>query len=422
MTAERRISVPDPVRRVKGFIDWRGRLDRERIAPVVAIAGTRGKTSIVRLVEAILAAGGFRVAAWTDSGVEIEGQRQRGELGPWSRALSRLNAGGLDIALQEIDWNTVPVINPPSDVFPVVAVANLCANSEACLVTPDMLLARRALGRLRRGVADSGRLVLNADDFAVSDEERDEAANRFLVGVSADTPILRRHIGRGGDAAWIEDGQIVVQEALTRSVVCPFGSLPWTRGGRIPFTGQNVLLATAIARSIGLPASLIASGLAAYDASPDRIPGAFNVFEIGPATVVVDTPISSWFLRATLRGLSGLGDGRQIRVAGPMTAVASHDLGEVGRLLGRAGGVLMLHGEWLPNRMEAVRQGASTNSVPPLIVQSGDERSAVQQGIAMLKPGDVMLVLAENAPAVIRQVDKRARRRVLAVRDSPDPT
>ena len=410
MTAERLMELPPQARRVNGFVDWRGRLDRERIAPVVAIAGTRGKTSVLRLVEGILRAGGYRIAAWTDSGVEIAGERQRGELGPWSRAMTRLKAGGLDVALQEVDWNTVPAVGSRGSTFPIVAVANLCANNEACLITPDMLHARRALARLRKCVARSGRLILNADDFVVADEERDNEVNRFLVGMSPDTPILRRHITRGGDACWLDDGQIVLQEDGTRCRVSRLSVLPWTRGGRLPFAGQNALLAAAIARSVGIPSSLIASGLASYDAAPERIPGAFNVFAIGAATVVVDSPVPSWFLRTTLRGVAGLGQGRQIRVAGPMMSVESHDLAEVGRLLGRAGGALILHGPWAADRLEAIRQGASANQVPPLIVQLADERTAVQQGLAMLRPDDVMLVLAESAPAVIRQLDRRSRR------------
>ena len=68
---------------------------------------------MLRAVESIFRAGGYRLATWTDSGVEIEGERQRGELGPWSRALTRLAAGGLDIAFQELDWATVPTVSAP---------------------------------------------------------------------------------------------------------------------------------------------------------------------------------------------------------------------------------------------------------------------------------------------------------------------
>ena len=73
----------------------------------------------------------------------------------------------------------------------------------------------------------------------------------------------------------------------------------------------------------------------------------------------------SWFLRISLRAAAGLGSGRLVRVVGPMTSVADDDLLEVGRLLGRGGGVLLVHGAWGENRYQALRQGAAVNQVPP---------------------------------------------------------
>jgi hypothetical protein len=155
---------------------------------------------------------------------------------------------------------------------------------------------------------------------------------------------------------------------------------------------------------------MIASGLSAHDALPESMPGSFNVFDTGTATIVVDRPVPSWFLRATLRGTSNLGAGRQIRVVGPMADVATDDLSEVGRLLGRNGGVLIAHGIWPPERLELLRQGASGNEVPPIFLQAFDERRGVQQGIDMLRPHDVLLILAEDATSTLRLVSRSLRR------------
>src|SRR5918997_4270864 len=185
MIADPVAPYPRRAPRPSGFADWRARLDRERVAPVIAVAGSKGKTSVLRAVESIFRVGRYRFASWTDQGVEIEGERQRGELGPWSRALTRLAAGGLDIALQELDWATVQTAGAPGAKYPVVAIANLCANSEACFFTPEALQARRALQLIKSSVAPGGRLVLNAEDFALS-EEGDGGRRpdgRYLVGV-----------------------------------------------------------------------------------------------------------------------------------------------------------------------------------------------------------------------------------------------
>jgi hypothetical protein len=140
------------------------------------------------------------------------------------------------------------------------------------------------------------------------------------------------------------------------------------------------------------------------------MPGSFNVFDFGSATIVVDRPMPSWFLRSSLRASANLGSGRQVLVAGPMPNVATEDLFEVGRLLGRNGGVLLAHGGWPAERLEHLRQGAAGNSVPPIFLQAPDERTAVQQAMSMLRAKDVLLILAEDPQATVTLIQRRLPR------------
>jgi hypothetical protein len=155
---------------------------------------------------------------------------------------------------------------------------------------------------------------------------------------------------------------------------------------------------------------LIAAGLATHEARPESMPGSFNVFEVGSATIVVDRPMQSWFLRTSLRASANLGSGRQIRVAGPMPDVSTDDLAEVGRLLGRNGGVLIAHGLWPAGRLEHLRQGAAANTVPPIFLQALDERTAVQQAMSMLRAKDVLVILAEDPSSTVSLIQRRLRR------------
>ncbi len=403
---ERTLASPRQV----GFADWRARLDRERIAPVIAVAGSRGKTSVIRAVESIVREGGYRFASWTNRGVEIEGESQRGELGPWARALTRLSVGGLDVAIREMDWATVKTLGTAASSYPITAITNLCANSDACLISPEFLQARLSLERIRANSSPGRHLILNADDFMVVKEVQPESADRFLVGFSSDTPILRRHVQSDGDACWISGSTIMLHQHQETRPVVDLRWLSWTRGGSIPFAVQTALMATAIARCCGLGEDLIAAGLMSHDPRPESMPGSFNVFEIGSSKVVVDRPMPSWFLRMSVRAAAAMESGRKIHIAGPMTAVATGDLLEIGRLLGRGGGVMIVHGNWDDERLKLVRQGAAANDLPPIILQAADERSAIQQGMGMLRSDDVMLVLAEDPAAAIRVITRRIRR------------
>ena len=392
------------------FHNWRGHLDRQQIAPVVAIAGSRGKTSVLRAAEAIFAAADLRTASRSSAGVEIEGESQRGEISPWARALTRWRTGGLDVALQEIDWVTVQATSVGELTYPVLAVTNLCVNNDDCLATPETLLARMSLARVKAGLPSAGQLVLNAHDFSLADKDGEVDPRHYLVGMTPDAPMLRRHLAKGGNACYVLHHTVMIAEGGQSFPIQGTSDIPWFRNESIPFSVQNGLMATAIAHACGINIATIRAGLTDYVPRPASMPGAFNVFDIGPAAVVVDRPTPSWFLRTSIRGAASLGNLRQIRVVGPMPAVPTSDMNEVGRLLGRQSGAIIMHGDWAYDRLGLFKLGVAMNDVPPVMLHAADERRAIIQGMEMLRPDDVLLVLAENPPAAVRLIGSQARR------------
>jgi cyanophycin synthetase len=398
-----------PVRFPSSFRQWQDDLRARGVPPVIAIGGSRGKTTVVRLLDASFRAAGLRTAVWTDRGVEVLGRRQRGELGPWSRALARLGQGSLDVAIQELDWSTVHAVGLPAGVYPVVLVTNLCGNSEACLARPDTALAAGSLARLLDAVHPAGVLVLSGEDVAVSASGHGPAPT-VLVGASRDSPLVRSHLAAGGAAAWPEDGSLVVGTEADPTAFASVLDLPITAGGAVGFQIQNVLAAAAAAAAAGIPPERTASVIERFAPAPHALPGSFNVVPVGDATVVVDRPAPSWFLRPALRAVGHLGARRHVTVAGPMAAVPDDDLAETGRLLGRSGGALVLYGEVSPRRAALLRQGIATNRVPPVVIRVGTERQAVTKALRLLGGGDLALILTENPASVLRALSRTQQR------------
>jgi cyanophycin synthetase len=381
---------------------------------VIGVAGSRGKTTIVRLLNAIFQQMGLRTALWTDQGVEINGRRQGGELVPWSRALQRLAAGELDVAIQELDWSLVHAVGLPPRTYPVVAITNLCVNNDSCMIRTESLIAGRALRTLRAAAHPDGVLVLSGEDFSVGDHGEGLSSAAILVGLSRDTPLVRNHLQAGGAAVWTKQHEILAGTTESAISVGSVEALSFALGGAIGFQVHNALMVTAIARSCGIPADMIGVALSQFEVPATAMPGSFNVLKIGEAVAVVDRPAPSWFLRTPLRGIFHVQPGiRLLTVAGLMECVPDDDLVETGRLLGRAGGALILHsiGD-RPERMSLLRQGIAANEVPPVVIHVGTERQAINRAMAMLRPDDLVFILADQPASVLRAIH-RAQRRAL---------
>src|SRR5215217_7603229 len=201
------------------FDTWRSDVASAGLAPVLLVAGSRGKSTVVRLLDAIFRQAGLRTAIWTDRGVEIEGTPQRGELVPWSRVQSRLGDGTLDVAVREVGWSSVRTSGLQPSSAPIVVVTNVCANREACLIQGEAKLAGRALPGLLAAASSTGLVVLNGEDYAVSGDDVPRDRPQCLVGLSRGAPLLREHLGGGGRAAWLDAGSLVVGDAETTSAI-----------------------------------------------------------------------------------------------------------------------------------------------------------------------------------------------------------
>ncbi|MEA2514261.1 MAG: hypothetical protein QOJ59_3748 [Thermomicrobiales bacterium] len=392
------------------FADWRSRITSAGIKPVVVVAGSRGKTTVVRLLDAIFHEAGLRSAIWTDMGVEVEGTPQRGELVPWSRVDSRLDEGTLDVAVREIGWSTVRTSGLQPASAAIVAVTNVCANREACMIHGEARLASQTLPELLSAASPEGLVVLNGEDFSVSGDEVPRDRPQWLVALHRVTPLLREHLSAGGNAAWVEDGSLVVGDATATRHLGRTDELAFALNGAAGFEVHNGLMAAAVATAMGIGESHISRALRAFRPSPRSMPGSFNIVDVNGVTAIVGLPEPSWFLRPVLRAVKDRAIGRLITVVGRLDPVPDVDLAEVGRLLGRASSGLVLHSESEnTSRATSFRQGVALSDVPPPIVHTPSERRAITRALAMAKPRDFLLVLADRPLPALRALSRATR-------------
>lgn len=410
LLAESKPLAPQP-RKYDSFSDWREETIKQGTLPIIGVTGSRGKTTVIRLLDAILSEAGLQVATRTNVSVNIRGKRQRGEIEPWSRAISELERGSLDVAIEEIDWLTIHAMGLGRSSRPLFAITNICGNRDACLIQGESRRAIAALPTVFRSVHPDGVLVINGDDLDVSREDPGDERPTIFVGLNRESPGLRSHLAVGFTAAWLDGGALFIGQSESAREIALVSDLEFALSGKAGFQIHNALTAAAVASSIGIPPSIIERGLQNVDAMETANQDCFQLIDIDGVSVVVDRPNPSWFLRAVLRAIRDTDPNRVITVVGKLTGIPNSDVAEVGRLLGRVSSLFVAHSESDdPERSAVVRQGVAMNAVPPVIVHTKSEGRALTRALSIARPGDLVLVLADRPGPLSRSLRRGLKR------------
>jgi cyanophycin synthetase len=395
------------------FRAWRAKVIKTGHLPIIGVAGLRGKTTIIHLVDHILRTSGNRTAVWTSNGVEIDGRSQQSELGAWKDAMRRLIDGDVSIALQELDAATVLATGLPAQLYPVLAITNICGNDEVCHIHREAQLAMKAMPRLLQAVSPEGALVVNGEDFTlVNALQPFSSTPTVFYSLSRNAPLLRQQLAQEGFGVWRDDGNIRFGASEDAPITCRIPDLPYTLNGDAAFQVTNVLAAVAIARLVGLTPTEIEIALHSYTPHWSKMPGTMAVEQHQGARVIVDRPDPSWFLRPVLRAIRSHSRGRLFVVTGRMESVPMDDIEEVGRMLGRNADAIVLHDHHVnPARAEILLKGVSRVLDPPLVVRVNSETRAIQSGIRRLRAGDMLLVLADDPAKALATVQRAGRAR-----------
>lgn len=377
--------------------------------PIVAIAGRWGKTTVARLLEALVRGVHPRLLLWTDQGVYRRGRRQPGELIPWEEGLRALAQGELDLAIQELDAPTVLAVGLPPEAYSLAIITSFCGNDEACLVDPSATAERQAHLAVARAVHPSGALVLNADDHAVAAEHEVTAGEVIYYGLHRRNPFIKAHLAAGGRAVCVSSGMVVLCKGRRSRPVLPVHDLELALGGAIVFQVENVLAAVAAAWRLGVDAPAMATALRAFTSSPTLMPGACNQVRVGGATLIVDRLTDPFSARALLRGLRKVsGRRRRLVVLPAFPRLAAGAATEIGRLIGRTFDLVILHqADYRDGALDALdplRAGIALNRVPPVVLTYPDEGHALGRLLRVARAGDLILVLADDLSLALRSI------------------
>ena len=258
--------------------------------PVVAVTGTNGKTTTVRLLAHILAGAGLRVAYTSTDGVYVDGRLvEEGDYSGPAGAAMALSQDGVEAVILEVARGGILLKGIGTSHNDVSVVTNVSADHLGLqgIRTVDQLAEVKAT--ITRITRPDGWTVLNADDARVLSMRRVATGRPFLFSLDADHPAIRSALEDGGLAlAPLDRDLVLFTPGPALHALVPLEEVPVTLAGISGHHIENAMAAAAAAIGLGIDRADLVAGLRSFVLDPERNPGRANLYEVGRRVVVVD--------------------------------------------------------------------------------------------------------------------------------------
>ena len=190
--------------------------------------------------------------------------------------------------------------------------------------------------------------------------------------------------------------------------------VPLTHKGRIAFQVENVLAAVAATWALGVPHEQVRAGLASFAGGPREVPGRFNVFSAGDATVIVDYAHNPSALVALVEALDHFPHQRRTLIFSGGNR-RDTDILCMGEIAGDGFDRVILtedhgHNDRGDGELATLlRRGLTQGRRVSETMAAPEERVAIEEALAALQPGDLVVIGVEAIEEVLAVVQDRLR-------------
>lgn len=382
--------------------------------PVVAVTGTNGKTTTVRLIAHLLTLAGKRVGMTATDGVYVQGRRiDTGDCSGPKSARNILLHPDVDAAVLETARGGLLREGLAFDRCKVAVVTNIGMGDHLGLnfvtTVEDLAVLKQVVVQ---NVAPDGVAVLNACDPRTAEMAIHCPGSVTFFASEPHHPIIPAHRAQGHRVVYL-DGNCVVAAHGAIVQRLPLAEIPLTRGGTLRFQIENAMAATAAAWALELDWDIIRKGLRSFDSTAQNVPGRFNLFDYRGATLIADYGHNPDAILALVKAVDALPAQRRIVVISGAGDRRDEDIREQTRILGAAFDEAVLYqdqcqrgraeGEVLALLEQGLRNASRTRAVEKIT----GEFLAIDTALSHLQPGDLCLILIDQVEEALAHIARR---------------
>ncbi len=382
--------------------------------PVVAVTGTNGKTTTVRLISHLLTQHGLRVGMTNTDGVYVDGTCiDTGDCSGPKSARSVLLHPDVDAAVLETARGGVLREGLAFDRCDVAVVTNIGSGDHLGL---NYITTVRELSVLKRvivqNVASTGTAVLNAVDPNVAAMASKAKGAVTFFALDKYHPVMATHRAQGQAVVYVENGHIVASKGAFEQKL-PLAEIPITMGGAIGFQVENVMASVAAAWALNIPWSTIRLALARFSNDNDNAAGRFNLFQFRGATVIADYGHNPDAMLALVQAVQAMPATRRSVVISGAGDRRDQDIRQQTEILGGAfEEVVLFEDQCQRGRQDGevialLRQGLANASKTTRTAEIRGEFLAIDTAMDNLAPGELCLILVDQVEEAMAHIAKR---------------
>ena len=386
--------------------------------PLVAVAGTNGKTTTVRLIAGILGSQGHRVGMTSTDGVYIQGKRiDTGDCSGPKSARNVLMHPDVDAAVLETARGGVLREGLGFDRCDVAVITNIGKGDHLGLsyisTVEDLSVVKRVI--VQNVKPGTGYAVLNAADPMVARMADSCPGKVIFFAHDRNHPVMAMHRAQGKRIIFLDGREIVAMEGSAEQRLA-LKDIPVTAGGAIGFQIENAMAAVGAGWALGLDWAVIRAGLKSFVNDAASAPGRFNVFDYRDATLIADYGHNPDAIQALVRAIDGMpeksGKRRAVVISGAGDR-RDEDIRQQTEILGDAFDTVVLYQDQCQRGradgevLALLHQGLANARRAKEVKEIRGEFLAIDTALADLQPGDLCLILVDQVEEALAHIAKR---------------
>ena len=382
--------------------------------PLVAVTGTNGKTTTVRLISYLLSQQGLRVGMTNSDGVYIQNQRiDTGDCSGPKSARNVLLHPDVDAAVLETARGGVLREGLAFDRCDVAVVTNIGIGDHLGLsyinTVDDLAVVKRVLVQ---NVAPSGTSVLNAADPMVVKMAGFCPGSVTFFARDCHHPVMATHRAKGLRVVYVDGKEMVAAEGVMEQRIA-LKDIPLTRSGTIAFQIENAMAAIGAAWALGLDWNVIRVGVGSFVNDAATAPGRFNVYDYRGATLIADYVHNPDAIIALVSAIENMPAKRRLVVISGAGDRRDEDIKQQTEILGNAFDEVILYQDQCQRGradgevLALLRQGLVNATRTKTVVEIQGEFLATDTALSHLEAGDLCLILVDQVDEALAHISKR---------------